>query len=488
MNNRTKIITLSAIIISIIGVTATAAHAYLTRPTTPELHDNAPPGLLDHQEQLPDKTSQNLHNNPPSNQPNDRREFKDQSPLTTWYIIIIAVFCAILSLSSIYLIMNRQSRNFLHNPDKLTIYILSNIISIATLTTLITLLATTLIPKSQPLDNATTKDQISLDESNVANSNNINLSQQTSSVTITKAGTYTFTGQTTHSIIVNAPNENVTLILDNATISSTDTAAIIGLAASQITITSADNSKNVLSDGGNSEYDGCIFSNAKLIFDGNGTLEVNGNQNEGEGIATEAQDITFKSGTYLIASNDDGINAGGDGATITFNGGSFYIDANGDGIDSNKNAIINGGTIFVAGSDLGGDSGIDTDDGFAINGGTVIALGTDMMEAPLTSSKQKSIAFTLDNTITKDTIVTLMKGNQPVISFSASKSFKTIIISSDKLVDGDYTLYTGGTHDGKLIHGIYTGGTYKPDSLLKVSNQTTFTINNTVNTFGHNSR
>lgn len=131
---------------------------------------------------------------------------------------------------------------------------------------------------------------------------------------------------------------------------------------------------------------------------------MNGNQQEGEGIATEAKNITINDGTIIVTSNDDGINAGGDGATITINGGTVYIDAFGDGIDSNKNAVINGGTLFVMGSDIGGDDGIDTDEGYTINGGFVIALGSDMIETPESSSKQKTIAFSFDEKIDKDTL------------------------------------------------------------------------------------
>lgn len=56
-------------------------------------------------------------------------------------------------------------------------------------------------------------------------------------------------------------------------------------------------------------------------MEGEGKLIVNGRQEEGEGIATEAKNITINSGVYEITSNDDGINAGGNGATITLNGG-----------------------------------------------------------------------------------------------------------------------------------------------------------------------
>lgn len=313
----------------------------------------------------------------------------------------------------------------------------------------------------------------------------IDLDLETSDVYLREAGNYRLTGKLEHSLIIDAESSDIEIVLDGVEISSADKAAIIGLAAEKITLETAPDSKNILSDGGASEYDGCIFSNAELIFTGEGTLSVTGNQTEGEGIATEAQNITFESGTYIIMSNDDGINAGGDGATITINGGEFYIDASGDGIDSNKDAVINGGTIFVMGSDIGGDAGIDTDDGFQINGGTIIALGSDMVESPLIDSTQNSLIFTLDKTINKGTLVTLMRENVEIISFVADKSFRTLILSLPTLEAGDYQLYTGGTHSGNLRHGIYYGGTYTKGTPLSINSASSFVVSSTINQYGN---
>ena len=145
----------------------------------------------------------------------------------------------------------------------------------------------------------------------------IDLDLEASDVYLREAGNYRLTGKLEHSLIIDAEASDVEILLDGVEIPSADKAAIIGLAAEKIILETAPDSKNILSDGGTSEYDGCIFSNAELIFAGEGTLTISGNQTEGEGIATEAQDITFESGTYAITANDDGINAGGDGATIT---------------------------------------------------------------------------------------------------------------------------------------------------------------------------
>lgn len=311
------------------------------------------------------------------------------------------------------------------------------------------------------------------------------LDHETTNLILSEQGSYHLTGSFNHAVIIDAPNSEVELILDNVIINSAGSAAIIGRNADQIKITLASDSYNELRDGDGSEYDGCIFSNAELVFAGDGVLTVHGQQTEGEGIATEAQNLTFESGTYYIYANDDGINAGGDGATITINGGAFYIDASGDGIDSNKDAIINGGTIFVMGSDIGGDAGIDTDDGFTINGGTVIALGSDMLETPLTDSEQNSLAITLGRSIEAGEIVSLWRNNDTeVISFVADKSFQTLLVSLSSLTEGNYQLYTGGVHDGEVEGGIYQNGNYTKGTKFTLDNITEFAVTDGVNEYG----
>ncbi len=326
------------------------------------------------------------------------------------------------------------------------------------------------------------KDKVSLDESNVVTKESINLSDYNTDITITKTGIYTLTGSFSHSVIIDAENENINLVLDDVTIKNEKTATIIGLNAESITITLKENTINTLSDGGNSEYDGCIYSNSKLIFNGSGRLIINGNQNEGEGIATETNDITFDGGIYEITSNDDGINAGGDGGLIQINDGTFYINSGGDGIDSNKNLEINGGTIFVIGSDKTADSGIDTDEGYTINKGTLVALGSDMIETPEKSSKQNVISFNLNEKIYSGKLITLTNDNGSVISFVSPKSFKTIIISTNTLESGNYYLYESNSNNYE--YGISYENTN--DNLISLNNETKFTYNGGVSLFGNN--
>ena len=284
-----------------------------------------------------------------------------------------------------------------------------------------------------------------VDEGQIVNSTQINLSEYDSNLTISEAGTYTLSGSFKNSVVVNA-NGDVTLILNGVDIESTTTAAIANGTTNALTIKLADNTTNNLSDGGSSEYDGCIFSYGKLTIEGNGTLNVNGKQEDGEGIATKSCDLIINSGTININSQDDGLNAGGSGGSIIINGGTVYIKANGDGIDSNGSLTINGGKVYTIGSSQGGDAGIDTDGGYIINGGELIAIGSDMLEKPKSSSTQKYVTFELSNKVNSGRTVEVKNENGDVIaSFEAKDSFKTLIVSNEKISDeSTLSLYVNG--------------------------------------------
>lgn len=283
-----------------------------------------------------------------------------------------------------------------------------------------------------------------VDAGETASSKEINLSEYNSNLTINEAGTYVLTGSFKYSVVVNADGD-VTLILNGVNIESTMTAAIANGGTNALTIKLADNTVNNLSDGGSSEYDGCIFSYGKLVIEGNGTLNVNGKQEEGEGIASKSCDIVINSGIINIESQDDGLNAGGSGGSITINGGTIYIKANGDGIDSNGALTVNGGKVYTIGSSKGGDAGIDTDEGFTFNGGEVIALGSDMLEKPGSNSKQKSACFELSTAVKSGSTIEVKNENgEIIISFEAKEDFKTLIVSNEKVSDEKYSLYVDG--------------------------------------------
>ena len=170
-------------------------------------------------------------------------------------------------------------------------------------------------------------------------------------VEITKEGIYTLTGEINGQVVVNTTG-NVKIILKNVTIKSSNGPCILVKEASNVVIYLEDGSTNVLEDSTNysgfEEETATIYSHDDLIFEGNGTLKITANYQDA---IASSDDLTIKSGTYVINSKDDAIR-GKDSVHIT--GGNFEIVSSGDGIkstndtDSDKgNILIEGGTFNI---------------------------------------------------------------------------------------------------------------------------------------------
>lgn len=314
-----------------------------------------------------------------------------------------------------------------------------------------------------------------IDETNLQT---INLNNLAGNLEIIAGGTYVLSGTLNNSVVINAPGETVALKLVGATINSSNQAAILGLSQEKLIIVLQPGTQNIVSDGGSSEYDAAIFSNSDLVIQGAGELIVNGIVEEG--IATENANLTIHDGLITITALDDGINAGGDGGVIAINGGEIYVDAQGDGIDSNKDLIINGGTIFVMGSTSADNAGLDADGIFQINGGILVALGAGMLETSDANSRQNALFLNLDNSMSAgtDLALTTVEGDK-IVAFMAEKPFRTLTISTPSLLEGMYILYQGGTNSGGL-----TGGTYQPGTIVSVGGTSELAVTQAVNTYG----
>ena len=382
---------------------------------------------------------------------------------STVQVVMLVIYTLVISSSILLLINTRLFKKGIKeafvNKDKVIIFILSALLMSGILSFVIDGYVTNNIKLTGMEETKeTTGDDI--DSGETIKGKEINLDDYDTNVTITEPGIYTLKGTLNNSVLVDADGK-VTINLSGVNITSNNTAAIANRTTNDLVINLVDGTVNNLTDKGNSEYDGGLFSNGHLYIEGNGTLNVYGKQEEGEGISTTDNDITINGGIIYIESNDDGINAGGDiGGTVTINDGVVQIKASGDGIDSNDNIIINGGIIYAVGSATGGDAGIDADNGYEINGGLVIALGSDMLETPNKDSKQNVICFELDEVIKEGELITLLDSNDNVItSFKATENFRTLIISSENLEDGLYSLYQGGNNTGNLKYNI--SGFYK---------------------------
>lgn len=167
-----------------------------------------------------------------------------------------------------------------------------------------------------------------------------------STLTITKSGVYRLTGSLTdQNIIVNVVDGKVKLILDNVTISNSTGPAIACYAADDLVIELV--GENELSDGKTyaSSYDedvtGAIYSKADLTFQGDGTLNLTANYQDG---IVGKDDVKFNGGTYNITAADDGIR-GKDSVYVV--DGDFTINAKGDSIKSTNETTVGKGFVLI---------------------------------------------------------------------------------------------------------------------------------------------
>lgn len=229
-------------------------------------------------------------------------------------------------------------------------------------------------------------------------------------LTITTAGTYRITGSCSEgSVVVSKGLSNVTLILDNLSLSSSTTAPVVVKKSANVNIhlvgtstltdnedpaneTSTDTTVAEAFEGAavkvksGSTVTFCgegnlnAVANAKngikggatasLIFNQSGTINVSGNSKYygattsgaavNNGIAGDGS-IVINQGTYVIKAANDGIKSTPDATdetegtvidtesagTVTINGGTFDIDVDGDGIQADTALNINGGTFDI---------------------------------------------------------------------------------------------------------------------------------------------
>ena len=127
----------------------------------------------------------------------------------------------------------------------------------------------------------------------------VDLNTQNGRLLISEAGTYTLTGSMRGTVWVDPGKGDVTLIMDNITIDGGTSAGIAAVSGDSLTVILANGTKNQVQDGGNdSLYDAAIFCAVPTRFEGNGRLDVTGNNKMG--IRGQNADLTFASGSYFI--------------------------------------------------------------------------------------------------------------------------------------------------------------------------------------------
>lgn len=153
-------------------------------------------------------------------------------------------------------------------------------------------------------------------------------------MTITEKGTYILSGSLSDGmVIVDAEDtDKIQLVLDDVSISNSQSAALYIRSADKVFVTTAAGTENELINLGTyiaideNNIDAAVFSKSDLTLNGEGILTVTAQ--EGHGIVSK-DDLVFTSGDYTITSAKHGI-SGKDSVRIA--NGSYKIISGKDGI------------------------------------------------------------------------------------------------------------------------------------------------------------
>ena len=294
---------------------------------------------------------------------------------------------------------------------------------------------------------------------NEAESKLIDLSSATSPVKITEAGTYIVTGKTDDGMIivdVDGESDDVHLILRDAVINSSSSAAVYVLSADEVYITLEGN--NILSNGGKYEaidendIDSVIYSKDDLTINGSGSLTIDATVGHAivckddmvitggtydltaeTDVINTNDSLAITGGTFNIKAGDDAIHTDGilqidngtfditaaeglEGTYITINDGTFTINASDDGINAAQKVedylatlVINGGNIKIT-MGQGDTDGIDSNGDIYINGGTIDITGQSTIDYDGTAVKNGGTLIL--NGVTTDTLPNQVMGGR----------------------------------------------------------------------------
>ena len=207
-------------------------------------------------------------------------------------------------------------------------------------------------------------------------------------ITITSAGMYSISGTLNDGqVIVDTQDaETVVLVLNGAAIASSTSAPIYVSNAEKTVITLADGTENYVTDGASYLFEGAedepnaaVFSKDDLTINGNGSLAVNANYNNG--IASK-DDLKITGGSITVNAVNDGIK-GRD--SIAVKDGTITINAGGDGMQANNDIDAEKGYVAIEGGTLDITArldGIQAETSLLVSGGEItITTGGGSIES-----------------------------------------------------------------------------------------------------------
>ena len=260
-----------------------------------------------------------------------------------------------------------------------------------------------------------------VDDSSVKISNN--------NIHINKGGIYNVSGILVNGTIYIDTSDDVTLKFNGITMVNEINSVIDNRKSNKLVINLANNTNNILSDGGTSSA--TIKSVGDTYIEGNGNLQIFANIN--------------------------------------------------NGISSNGNLVIDGGVIYLwALNDI-----FSITKELLINSGTIIGLGNNNMKIPNELSKQYTMLFNLTDSLPENTLLSLIdNNNKSIVSFQALRNFSTLIISSPQINKGTYHLLQDIECNEEITNGICISNDYSGGTRINIGFADTFSVINKGNWFG----
>ena len=276
----------------------------------------------------------------------------------------------------------------------------------------------------------------------------------------TKSVCYVLSGTTSNGSFTVVGDKKYAVKLNGVSITNPDSAALNLLSGKRAFVILVDGTTNTLADGTSSKnsHKGALYCKGKLLFNGNGSLEVTGNYNNG---IHSADYIVFRTGNnvYVKSTANHGIKAN-DGVFI--NGGIINVEvsaAAAKGINCESNIMINGGrtTVITTGNGM-----YDTDDKEAKGSAGIKADSTFTMYAgevrlKSTGSGGKGLKVDMGADINGGSLYVITEGGQ-FKSNNDTSSPKGIKVDGNLTINGGTVMVRTKGYNGEGIEskGVLT--------------------------------
>ena len=359
----------------------------------------------------------------------------------------------------------------------------------------------------------------------------VNVDRQNVTITSTTLDmevNYVLSGKTTNGFVKIYSEVRFGLVLNGVSILNPTGAAINIQSGKRGSVTLVDNTSNRLIDIGTFQItedeermNGTLYSEGQLIFGGNGSLTVYGNEGhaicvrdhmqinsgnitvnnatsdgihcrdyfemnggnviinaQSDGVESTRQYMMINEGDLKIKSGNKGLKAA---ENLTITGGRVEIESIDDGIRATGNLVITGGEIYCN----SGKNGIVSTEGviavtgglivtsakrnvfncgktFSITGGTAIGVGNATTLPATSECRQRTVVWGTSK-FTADQLISIKSSDSELLTYRPPRAYSgnmALVFTSPSLqANTSYTIYKGGTVStaGNCIHGLYSG-------------------------------